>query len=97
MTRHIRVTLDINTDLDPGQAFHMVQQILTSAKRFDEHHIDGGSAKEVKPMGRAPISDAQKDEVISLRQSGGTYPDIARLTGLSRASVIRICKAENAD
>jgi uncharacterized protein YerC len=37
---------------------------------------------------------ARIDEVIALRLSGGTYAQIAKLTGVSVARIRRICEAE---
>jgi hypothetical protein len=87
-TRHIRVTLNLRTDLDPGRCVSVIMDAVPAGLVIISAH-----AKEVRRMGRAPIDDPTKDHVLSLRQAGGTYEAVAAAAGLSRASVIRICKA----
>jgi DNA invertase Pin-like site-specific DNA recombinase len=90
-TRHIRVTINLRTDLDPGRCANLIIDAVAAGLV-----VISADAKEVRRKGRAPIDEATKDHVLSLRQAGGTYEAVAADSGLSRASVIRICKAEGA-
>jgi DNA invertase Pin-like site-specific DNA recombinase len=88
-TRRIRLTLDLRTDLDPGRCADLVIDKIPRGIV-----VLSAGAKEIKPNGRPPLDDATKDLVLGLRLAGGTYQAVASASGLSRSSVIKICKAD---
>jgi len=86
--RRIRVVINIDSDDAPGPTAERVRRLI----EYYGITVDSLTAKEVRPVGRAPVAEPTRQSVVRSRQAGMTHVAIARKTGLSRSSVIRICK-----
>ena len=87
----------VDTTSAAGKAFLSMLGVFaefeTSLRK--ERQLEGIAKAKAKGVykGRAPISDAKKQEVLALRKQGLSVPEIKERTGLGRTSIFNIIKA----
>ena len=91
MKRYIRVTLDIITDADTPEQW---RKSVIDALKPEGIVVFNSSAKEIlcSRMPRPLIPTNVRGVVVGQRKTGETYTSIAKMSYLSRSSVIRICR-----
>ena len=91
MTHYIRMTLDIQTELDKDKFQELMEGSWPAGIKMTRVE-----SKELSRTLRPRIDALTKKSIIGLRKNGQGHTSIAKMFRLSRSSVVRICRETNA-